>query len=79
MVFCRQSGAFSCWLKAQIQSLELPSAELESSSVQDYSAQQFSRRPNRSIERTRKAKARYAHSSFSASRALPSRASHVKR
>jgi hypothetical protein len=35
--------------------------------------------PNPSIERTRKGRARYASSSFSASRALPSRASHVKR
>ena len=35
--------------------------------------------PNPSIERTRKGKARYARSSFSALRALPSRAAHVKR
>ena len=35
--------------------------------------------PNPSIERTRKGRVRYARSSFSASRALPSRASHVKR
>jgi hypothetical protein len=35
--------------------------------------------PSPSIERTRKGKARYACSPFSASRALPSRAFHVKR
>ena len=78
-VFCGQLGASGRGLREPTQSLGLGSAGPESSSVQARSAQQFSERPNPSIERTRKGKARYAHSSFSASRALPSRASHVKR
>ena len=55
------------------------SAVLASRSVQVKPVRQFTERANPSIERTRKGKARYARSPFSASRALPSRASHVKR
>ena len=78
-VVCGQSGVCGRGLRESTQSLALGSAGPESSGAQARSAQQFSRRPNRSIERTRKGKARYARSLFSASRALPSRASHVKR
>jgi hypothetical protein len=79
IVFRGQSGSSGFSLKEQIQSLGLRCVGLESSGVQARSAQQFNRRPNRSIERTRNGRPRYARSSFSAPRGLPSRASHVKR
>ena len=65
--------------KDQMHSFGHRSAVLATSGVQASAEPQFNQRPNPSIERTRKGKARYARSSFSASRALPSRASHVKR
>ena len=65
--------------KDQMHSFGHRSAVLATNGVQASTEPQFNQRPNPSIERTRKGKARYALSLFSASRALPSRASHVKR
>jgi len=75
------------WLQVQLGSSRIDqmhsfgyrSNVLAANGIQAGAEPQFNQRPNPSIERTRKGKARYARSLFSASRALPSRASHVKR
>jgi hypothetical protein len=75
----RPPGQLGSSRKEQIHSFGHHSGPLAANSVQAGAEPQFNQRPNPSIERTRKGRPRYARCIFSASRGLPSRASHVKR